>query len=164
METAAGLFAAGTFRAASERLIGLTWGPEDLSAELGATANRDAQGHLTEPYRLARSVCLYAAAAAKLPAIETVYVDFRNSDGLRHDTEAARRDGFTGRLAIHPAQVPVINEVFTPTAAEIEKAKAVVAAFAAQPGAGAVGIDGKMYDRPHLVRAQALLASHKSSG
>ena len=164
VETAAGLFAAGTFRAASERLIGLTWGPEDLSAELGATANRDAQGHLTEPYRLARSVCLYAAAAAKLPAIETVYVDFRNSEGLRHDTEAARRDGFTGRLAIHPAQVPVINEVFTPTAAEIEKAKAVVAAFAAQPGAGAVGIDGKMYDRPHLVRAQALLASHKSSG
>jgi citrate lyase subunit beta/citryl-CoA lyase len=162
VETAAGLFAAGTFRAASERLIGLTWGPEDLSAELGATANRDAQGHLTEPYRLARSVCLYAAAAAKLPAIETVYVDFRNSDGLRRDTEAARRDGFTGRLAIHPAQVPVINEVFTPTAAEIEKAKAVVAAFAAQPGVGAVGIDGKMYDRPHLVRAQALLASHKA--
>jgi citrate lyase subunit beta/citryl-CoA lyase len=162
VETAAGLFAAGTFRAASERLIGLTWGPEDLSAELGATANRDAQGHLTEPYRLARSVCLYAAAAAKLPAIETVYVDFRNSNGLRRDTEAARRDGFTGRLAIHPAQVPVINEVFTPTAAEIEKAKAVVAAFAAQPGLGAVGIDGKMYDRPHLVRAQALLASHKA--
>ena len=162
VETAAGLFAAGTFRAASERLIGLTWGPEDLSAELGATANRDAQGHLTEPYRLARSVCLYAAAAAKLPAIETVYVDFRNSDGLRRDTEAARRDGYTGRLAIHPAQVPVINEVFTPTAAEIEKAKAVVAAFAALPGAGAVGIDGKMYDRPHLVRAQALLASHKA--
>jgi citrate lyase subunit beta/citryl-CoA lyase len=162
VETAAGLFAAGTFRGASERLVGLTWGPEDLSAELGATANRDAQGHLTEPYRFARSVCLFAAAAAKLPAIETVYVDFRNSEGLRRDTEAARRDGFTGRLAIHPAQVPVINEVFTPTAAEIEKAKAVVAAFTAQPGAGAVGIEGKMYDRPHLVRAQALLASHKS--
>ena len=105
------------FRGASPRLIGLTWGPEDLSAELGAEANRDAQGELTEPYRLARSVCLYAAAAAKLPAIETVYVDFRNSEGLRRDTEAARRDGFTGRLAIHPAQVPVINDVFTPTAA-----------------------------------------------
>ena len=135
----------------------MTWGPEDLSAELGAEANRDAERDLTEPYRLARSVCLYGAAAAKLPAIETIYVDFRNSDGLRRDTEAARRDGFTGRLAIHPAQVPVINEVFTPTAAQIEKAKAVVAAFAAQPGAGAVGIDGKMYDRPHLVRAQQLL-------
>ncbi|MGB6349558.1 MAG: CoA ester lyase [Pseudolabrys sp.] len=158
VESAAGLFAAGTFRNASARLIGLTWGPEDLSAELGAEANRDVIGELTEPYRLARSVCLYAAAAAKLPAIETVYVDFRNSEGLRRDTETARRDGFTGRLAIHPAQVPVINEVFTPTSVQIEKAKAVVAAFAAQPGAGAVGIDGKMYDRPHLVRAQALLA------
>jgi citrate lyase subunit beta / citryl-CoA lyase len=162
VESAAGLFAAGTFRGASVRLIGLTWGPEDLSAELGAEANRDTQGKLTEPYRLARSICLYAAAAAKLPAIETVYVDFRNSEGLRRDTEAARCDGFTGRLAIHPAQVPVINEVFTPSAAQIERAKAVVAAFAAQPGAGTVGIDGKMYDRPHLARAQALLARHKS--
>jgi len=161
VESSAGLFAAGTFRGASARLIGLTWGPEDLSAELGAEANRDGQGELTEPYRLARSMCLYAAAAAKLSAIETVYVDFRNSDGLRSDTEAARRDGFTGRLAIHPAQVPVINEVFTPTTAQVEKAKAVVAAFAAQPGAGAVGIDGKMYDRPHLARAQRLLASLK---
>ena len=157
VESAAGLFSAGNFRNASPRLIGLTWGPEDLSAELGAEANRDASGELTEPYRLARSVCLYAAAAAKLPAIETVYVDFRNSDGLRRDTEAARRDGFTGRLAIHPAQVAVINDVFTPTTAQIEKAKSVVAAFAAQPNAGAVGIDGKMYDRPHLVRAQQLL-------
>jgi citrate lyase subunit beta / citryl-CoA lyase len=157
VESAAGLFSAGNFRNASPRLIGLTWGPEDLSAELGAEANRDASGELTEPYRLARSVCLYAAAAAKLPAIETVYVDFRNSDGLRRDTEAARRDGFTGRLAIHPAQVAVINDVFTPTTAQIEKAKSVVAAFAAQPKAGAVGIDGKMYDRPHLVRAQQLL-------
>ncbi|HKS85475.1 MAG TPA: HpcH/HpaI aldolase/citrate lyase family protein, partial [Pseudolabrys sp.] len=94
-------------------------------------------------------------------AIETVYVDFRNSEGLRRDTETARRDGFAGRLAIHPAQVAVINDVFAPSAAQIERAKAVVAAFAAQPGAGAVGIDGKMYDRPHLVRAQALLASLK---
>ena len=158
VESAAGLFAINDFRDASPRLIGLTWGPEDLSAELGAESNRDEQGQLTEPYRLARSMCLYGAAAAKLPAIETVYVDFRNSEGLRRDTEAARRDGFTGRLAIHPAQVPIINEVFTPTAEQIAKAKAVVAAFAAQPGAGAVGIDGKMFDRPHLVRAQRLLA------
>lgn len=162
VESAAGLFAAGNFRNASGRLIGLTWGPEDLSAELGAEANRDVRGELTEPYRLARSICLYAAAVAKVPAIETVYVDFRNSEGLRRDTEAARRDGFVGRLAIHPAQVPVINDVFAPTAAQIAKAKEVVAAFAAQPGAGAVGIDGKMYDRPHLARAQALLASVKS--
>jgi citrate lyase subunit beta/citryl-CoA lyase len=162
VESSAGLFAAGTFRGASARLVGLTWGPEDLSAELGAETNRDAEGELTEPYRLARSMCLYAATAAKLSAIETVYVDFRNSEGLRRDTEAARRDGFTGRLAIHPAQVPVINEVFTPTAAQVEKARAVVAAFAAQPGAGAVGIDGRMYDRPHFARAQALLARHKT--
>jgi len=162
VESAAGLFLAGTFRDASARLIGLTWGPEDLSAELGAEANREADGTLTEPYRLARSMCLYGAAAAKVPAIETVYVDFRNSEGLRRDTQAARRDGFTGRLAIHPAQVPVINEVFTPTPEQIEKAKAVVAAFAAQPGAGAVGIDGKMYDRPHLLRAQRLLKSVKA--
>jgi len=161
VESAAGLFSAGTYRNASPRLIGLTWGPEDLSAELSAETNRDPQGELTEPYRLARSICLYAAAAAKVPAIETVYVDFRNSEGLRRDTEAARRDGFAGRLAIHPTQVPVINEVFTPTAAQIEKAKAVIAAFAKQPDAGAVGIDGKMYDRPHLARAQALLASVK---
>lgn len=158
VESAAGLFLAGTFRDASRRLIGMTWGPEDLSAELGAESNREADGTLTEPYRMARSICLFGAAAARLPAIETIYVDFRNSEGLRRDTELARRDGFTGRLAIHPAQVPVINAVFTPTAEQIEKAKAVIAAFAAQPGAGAVGIDGKMYDRPHLVRAQALLA------
>jgi citrate lyase subunit beta/citryl-CoA lyase len=158
VESAAGLFAAGTYRGASARLIGMTWGPEDLSAELGAQANRDAAGHLTEPYRLARNICLYGAAAAKLPAIETVYVDFRNTEGLRRDTQDARRDGFAGRLAIHPAQVAVINEVFTPSPEQIAQAKTVVAAFAARPGAGAVGIDGKMYDRPHLLRAQALLA------
>jgi citrate lyase subunit beta/citryl-CoA lyase len=158
VESAVGLFMAGTFRDASKRIIGMTWGPEDLSAELGAEANRDENGFLTEPYRLARSVCLFSAAAAKVPAIETVYVDFRNSEGLRRDTEMARRDGFTGRLAIHPAQVAIINEVFTPSAEQIEKAKAVIAAFAANPGAGAVGIDGKMFDRPHLARAQALLA------
>jgi citrate lyase subunit beta/citryl-CoA lyase len=157
VESAAGLFAAGSYRDASKRLIGMTWGPEDISTELGAETNRDDKGILTEPYRLARNICLYGAAAAKLPAIETIYADFRNLEGLRRDTDEARRDGFTGRLAIHPTQVPVINEVFTPTAAQIEKAKMVVAAFAAKPGAGAVGIDGKMFDRPHLIRAQNLL-------
>jgi len=161
VESAAGLFLAGTFRDASKRLIGLTWGPEDLSAELGAEANREADGTLTEPYRLARSLCLYGAAAAKVAAFETVYVDFRNTEGLRRDTELARRDGFIGRIAIHPAQVPVINGVFAPTPKQIAQAKALVAAFAAQPGAGAVGIDGKMYDRPHLARAQRLLESVK---
>ena len=162
VESAAGLFTAGTYRNSSARLIGMTWGPEDLSAELGAEANRDSNGMLTEPYRIARAMCLYGAAAARVLAIETIHVDFRNPDVLRKDTEMARRDGFTGRLAIHPAQVPVINEVFTPGAAQIDKAKAIVAAFAAKPGAGTVGIDGKMYDRPHLLRAQALLANLKS--
>jgi citrate lyase subunit beta/citryl-CoA lyase len=158
VESAVGLFTAGSYRNSSARLIGMTWGPEDLSSELGAEANRDADGTLTEPYRLARSICLFGAAAAKVPAIETIHVNFRDPDVLRRDTELARRDGFSGRLAIHPAQVAVINEVFTPAPEQIAKAKAVVAAFAAQPGAGAVGIDGKMYDRPHLLRAQALLA------
>jgi len=162
VESARGLFLAGTFRDASPRLIGMTWGPEDLSSEVGAETNREADGNLTEPYRLARSMCLFGAAVAKMPAIETIHVDFRNLDALRRDTELARRDGFTGRLAIHPAQVPVINEVFTPSAEQIEKAKAIVAAFAAKPGAGTVGIGGKMYDRPHLVRAQRLLDSSKS--
>jgi citrate lyase subunit beta/citryl-CoA lyase len=158
VESAAGFFLAGTFRDASPRLIGLTWGPEDLSSELGAETNREANGTLTEPYRLARSICLFGAAAAKVPAIETIHVNFRDPDVVRRDTELARRDGFTGRLAIHPAQVAVINEVFTPSPEQIAKAKAVVAAFAAKPGAGTVGIDGKMFDQPHLKRAQALLA------
>ncbi len=164
IETAAGIFLAGTFKGASPRLIGMTWGPEDLSAEIGAEANRDQHGVLTEPYRLARSLCLFGAAAAETAAIETVYVDFRNLDGLRRETEAARRDGFVGRLAIHPAQVPVINEVFTPTAEALAKARAIVAAFAAAPGAGAIGIDGVMYDRPHLARATQLLARATASG
>jgi citrate lyase subunit beta/citryl-CoA lyase len=158
VESAVGLFTAGSYRNSSARLIGMTWGPEDLSSELGAEANREADGILTEPYRLARSICLFGAAAAKVPAIETIHVNFRDPDVLRRDTELARRDGFSGRLAIHPAQVTVINEVFTPSPEQIAKAKAVIAAFAAQPGAGTVGIDGKMYDQPHLKRAQALLA------
>lgn len=163
-ETAAALFVTGSYAGASARLKGLTWGAEDLSAELGAEANRDGNGNFLDPYRLARSLCLAGAAAAQVQAIDTVYVDFRNAAGLRRECEEARRDGFTGKLAIHPAQVPVINEVFTPAAAAIEKARAVVAAFAAEPGAGVVGIDGQMYDRPHLARAQALLARAKEAG
>ena len=158
IETAAGIFQIGTFAAASARLIGMTWGPEDLSVEIGAEANRDTAGRLTEPYRLARSLCLFGAAAAAVSAIETVYLDFRNLDGLRLDTEHACRDGFAGRLAIHPAQVAVINEVFTPTPDALAKARAILAAFAAAPTAGAIGIDGVMYDRPHLLRAQRLVA------
>ncbi|MEA2912624.1 MAG: citrate lyase subunit beta / citryl-CoA lyase [Bradyrhizobium sp.] len=164
IETATGFFQAGTIRGASNRLIGLTWGPEDLSAEIGAETNRDADGRLTDPYRLARTACLFAAAAAAATAIETVYVDFRNLDGLRRDTEEARRDGFSGRLAIHPAQVAVINEIFTPSAEAIAKAQAVIAAFSASPGAGVVAIDGVMYDQPHLIRAQRVLARARPTG
>lgn len=157
-ETAAALFVAGSFAGASARLMGLTWGAEDLSAELGASANRDASGGFLDPYRLARALCLAGAAAATVPAIDTVYVDFRDSDGFRRECEEACRDGFTGKMAIHPAQVPVINDVFTPSAEALARAQAVVDAFAAAPDAGVVGIGGVMYDRPHLARAKALLA------
>ena len=157
-ETAKALFLAGSYAGASARLTGLTWGAEDLSVELGAEANRDKDGNFLDPYRLARSLCLAGAAAAQVQAIDTVYVDFRNEAGLRRECEEARRDGFTGKMAIHPAQVPIINAVFTPTAEALAKAKAVIAAFAADPGAGTVGIGGVMYDRPHLERAKQLLA------
>ena len=157
-ETAAALFVVGTFAGASARLIGITWGAEDLSAELGARANRDAQGRFLDPYRLARSLCLAGAAAAAVPAIDTVFVDFRNDVGFRRECEEACRDGFVGKMAIHPAQVPIINEVFTPSADAIAHAQSVIAAFAAAPSAGVVGIGGVMYDRPHLVKAKQLLA------
>ncbi len=160
-ETAASLFTTGTYRDSSSRLAGLTWGAEDLSAELGAEANRDENGRFLDPYRLARALCLAGAAAAGVPAIDTVYVDFRNDAGLRRECEEARRDGFTAKMAIHPAQVPVINAVFTPTPDAIAHARSIVAAFEAQPGAGVVGIGGKMYDRPHLVRAKVLLGRVK---
>src|SRR6266851_4421094 len=158
-ETAQALFLAGTYRGASTRLVGLTWGAEDLSAELGAEANRDAEGRFLDPYRLARVFCLAGAAAAEVQAIDTVYVDFRNEAGLRRECEEARRDGFTAKIAIHPAQVAVINDVFTPKPEAIARAKAIIAAFAAAPGAGTVGIGGVMYDRPHLARAKQMLAS-----
>ena len=157
-ETAQSLFLAGTYRGASTRLTGLTWGAEDLSAELGAEANRDPDGRFLDPYRLARALCLAGAAAAEVPAIDTVYVDFRNEAGLRRECEEARRDGFTGKMAIHPAQVAIINDVFTPKPEAIARARDIVAAFAAAPGAGTVGIGGVMYDRPHLARARQVLA------
>ena len=162
-ETAAALFLAGTFAGASARLIGLTWGAEDLSAELGANANRDAQGRFLDPYRLARALCLAGAAAAQVPAIDTVYVDFRDEQGFRRECEDACRDGFVGKMAIHPAQVPIINEVFTPSAEALARARAIVEAFAQNPGAGVVGIGGVMYDRPHLARAQRLLGRSAST-
>ncbi len=157
-ETAAALFLAGTFAGASARLSALTWGAEDLSAELRAEANRDAQGRFLDPYRFARCICLAAAAAAEVPALDTVYVDFRDHEGFRRECEEARRDGFAAKMAIHPAQVPIINEVFTPTGEAVARAQAIVDAFAANPDAGVVGIGGVMFDRPHLARAKRLLA------
>jgi citrate lyase subunit beta/citryl-CoA lyase len=161
-ETAKAMFLAGTYAKSSPRLKGLTWGAEDLSVELGAEVNRDGGGHFLAPYQLARSLCLAGAAAAQVQAIDTVYIDFRNDADLRRECEEARRDGFTGKMAIHPAQVAAINEVFTPTAGAIKRAEAVIAAFAANPGAGTVGIGGVMYDRPHLERARQLLARAKA--
>jgi citrate lyase subunit beta / citryl-CoA lyase len=162
-ETAAALFLAGTFAGASARLAGLTWGAEDLSAELGAQTNRDAQGRFLDPYRLARVLCLAGASSAGVPAIDTVYVDFRDDKGFRRECEEAGRDGFTGKMAIHPAQVPIINEVFTPTAEALSRAQTIVDAFAKNPGAGVAGIGGVMYDRPHLARAERLIARAASS-
>lgn len=156
-ENAAGVFALGTFGGASHRLMGLTWGGEDLSADLGAEANRDEKGAYTDPYRLARSLTLLGAAAAGVDAIDSVFTNFRDMEGLADECRAARRDGFVAKMAIHPAQVPVINETFTPSAEAIEHAKAVIEAFKANPGAGVVGVNGEMLDRPHLLRAERLL-------
>jgi citrate lyase subunit beta / citryl-CoA lyase len=157
-ETATALFRLGTYRGASARLAGITWGAEDLSAELGAAANRDPKGNFLDPYRLARALCLAGAVAAEVQPIDTVFVDFRNEAGLRRESEEASRDGFTGKMAIHPDQVPVINAAFTPSAGAVAQAEAIVAAFAAAPDVGVVGIGGIMYDKPHLLRARALLA------
>ena len=163
-ETAAALFLAGTYAGASARLSALTWGAEDLSAEIGAEANRDAQGRFLDPYRFARCICLAAAAAAEVPALDTVYVDFRDEAGFRRECEEARRDGFAAKMAIHPAQVPIINAVFTPTPQAVANAQAIIDAFAANPNAGVVGIDGVMFDRPHLARAKRLLARAAPKG
>jgi citrate lyase subunit beta/citryl-CoA lyase len=157
-ETAAGVFALGTFAGASHRLAGLTWGGEDLSADIGAETNRTADGAYTEPYRLARALTLLGATAAEVDAIDSVYTNFRDMEGLAAECRDARRDGFVAKMAIHPAQVPVINETFTPSPEAVAKARAIVDAFTANPGLGVVGIEGEMLDRPHLKRAERLLA------
>lgn len=152
------LFTLNTYVAATERLAGLSWGAEDLSAALGASTNRDVDGNWLPTYEMARSMCLLAAAAAEVAAIDTVFTDFKNGEGLRDYAANARRDGFSGMLAIHPAQVGIINDAFMPTTAELENAERIVELFAANPGAGTIGMDGKMIDRPHLVQALRLLA------
>jgi citrate lyase subunit beta / citryl-CoA lyase len=157
-ERAQALFEMGSYRGCNDRLEGLAWGGEDLAADIGAETHHLPDGRWASPYRLARDLTLLAAVAAEVAAIDTVYTNFRDLDGLRAEALAARRDGFAGKMAIHPAQAPVINEVFTPSEEALEKARAIVAAFQAAPGVGVVGIEGEMYDRPHLVRAERLLA------
>ena len=157
-ETAASVFALGSLAGASRRLIGVTWGGEDLSAVVGAEANRTPDGLYTDPYRIVRSLALLAAAAAEVDAIDSVYTKFRDLDGLAEECREARRDGFVAKMAIHPAQVPVINDAFTPSPDAIARARRIVEAFEANPDAGVVGIDGEMVDMPHLKRAQRLLA------
>jgi citrate lyase subunit beta/citryl-CoA lyase len=157
-EPPAAMFQLGSYGGA-KRLAGLTWGAEDLPAAIGAAASREADGRFTPPYELARSLCLFGAAAAGVAPIETVYPAFRDLAGLAAYAARARRDGFTGMMAIHPDQVAAINAAFTPSEAEVAHARAVVAAFEGNPGAGALSLDGRMVDRPHLVQAQRLLAA-----
>jgi len=159
-ETPAALLTLGQYTpaAAGTRLAGLAWGMEDLSAALGVVSKTSPEGSLTPVLELARSLCLVAAAAAGVPAVDGVYADFRDTAGLTRETARGRRDGFTAKLAIHPDQVPVINAAFTPGTAEIEHARRVVAAFAAAPNAGVTSLDGQMIDRPHLILAQRVLA------
>jgi citrate lyase subunit beta/citryl-CoA lyase len=160
-ETAAGVFGASTYARGHARLSGVTWGAEDLSAAIGARATRDENGRYTDLFRLARSFTLLAASAAETAAIDTVFVDFRDPAGLRAECLEAERDGFTGKMAIHPDQVAVINEAFTPSPEALAEARMVVDAFAAAGNPGVVGIGGKMFDRPHLRRAERLLARAK---
>ncbi len=157
-ETATSLFNLGTYGDLNANLNAMTWGAEDLSNALGATAARDDAGALTEPYRMARNLCLAGARAAMVEPIDSVYTNFKDPDGLRAESQAAARDGFSGKMAIHPNQVEIINHVFTPSTVEIEQAKMVVSAFQQSDNKGVVAIDGKMFDIPHLKRAQKLLA------
>lgn len=163
-ETAAGVLAASTYAGASVRLSALTWGAEDLSAAIGARAARDENGRYTDLFRLARSLTILAASSADVVAIDTVFPDFRDMAAFEVECQEAERDGFTGKMAIHPAQVPVINAAFTPSVQAIEHSAAVVAAFAAAGNPGVVGLDGKMIDRPHLRLAERLLARAKAAG
>jgi len=156
------LFTLHSYKGATDRLYGLSWGAEDLAAAVGASTNRDEDGNWLPQFEMARSLCLFAAAAAEVAAIDTVYTDFRNHDGLLRYAANARRDGFSGMLAIHPDQVETINSAFEPTAEELERAALIIRLFDKNPGAGAVGLDGKMIDQPHLVQARRLLQNKKS--
>ena len=155
-ETPAAMFALGNYAAVSARLEGITWGAEDLAACIGGN-NRRLDGTYDDVYRLARSLCLLAAAAAEVMPIDTIYTDFRDEAGLAAECAAARRSGFTAKMAIHPAQIPVINRAFTVGDDELAWARKVVALFEANPEAGTIALDGRMIDRPHLTLARRLL-------
>ena len=156
-ETAAAIFRLGEYASVAANLLGLTWGAEDLPAAIGAESARDADGRFTAPYEMVRSLALFAAHAASVPAIETVFPEFRDLDGLATYARRAARDGFTGMLAVHPLQVPIINTAFTPAPAIVEHSRRIVAAFANHPGAGVLQVDGRMVDAPHLKQAQRVL-------
>ena len=156
-ETPAAVFALGSYAEVGDRLIGLTWGAEDLPAAIGATAAREADGRYTAPIETVRSLALFAAHAAGVAAIETVYPDFRDLKGLAAYAARGARDGFTGMMAIHPDQIAVINRAFTPSDADVTVAHAIVDAFAANPDAGVLAVDGKMIDAPHLAQAKRVL-------
>jgi citrate lyase subunit beta/citryl-CoA lyase len=158
-ETPRAMFALGSYTPAHPRLVGLTWGAEDLAAAIGATENKEPDGSWTFPYRIARAQCLFAASAAEVAPIDTLYANFKDAEGLERDCRESRRDGFSGRIAIHPDQIATINRCYAPSEAELEQARKIVAAFAANPGAGTLGIDGKMFDIPHLKAARKTLAS-----
>ncbi len=157
-ETPEAIFGLGSYARSVPRLYGLTWGAEDLSAAVGALANKDAAGAWTFPYQVARALCLFAASAAGVAAIDTIFADFRDPVGLRDACAEALRDGFAGKLAIHPDQVAVINECFVASAQEIARAQRIVKLFADNPGVVALQLDGKMLDIPHLLQAQKTLA------
>jgi citrate lyase subunit beta / citryl-CoA lyase len=158
-ETPQAMFGLGELARCGDRLAGVTWGAEDLSTALGAVSNKDPNGDWSHPYQLARSLSLFAAAAAGVAAIDTLFADFANATGLREACSAARRDGFAGKIAIHPDQVALINELFTPTADEVARAQRILDLFAANPGVGTVSMDGKMLDLPHLHQAQKIVAA-----
>jgi citrate lyase subunit beta/citryl-CoA lyase len=152
------------YRNVNSRVSALSWGAEDLSAAIGASTNRDENGNMAAPYILARSMCLMASHAAGVQAVDTVYTDFRDDEGLRHSSNAARRDGYSGKIAIHPNQVAIINDAFTPSAEEITHAQTVIDLFAANPDAGTLSLDGKMLDKPHLKQAQRVVSFAKAAG
>ncbi len=157
-ETAASLFGLLSYRDTKAPLVAMSWGAEDLSAALGASSKYGADGELTFTYKLARSLTLAGAVAAKVQPVDGVFADFKDAAGLEIEARAAASEGFTGKLAIHPNQVTIINAAFTPSLAEVAHAEAIIAAFAANPEAGVLSVDGRMVDRPHLLQAQGVLA------